>query len=334
MDNRRAIVLISIIAAIVVVVVFGGSYYGVIRPLEEKEARLEVAVEAAGEYEAEIRVLEKQKSELWQAVSESSKKTASVTLGFVNMSEETYTHIVPLMEAYGYTGTIVWSESNDELLDAWYITELIDQGWDVVIGGDLILDDERAELRSSMEVELFARGLETTGMYYLEEGAITTEQQTSLLEAGVTGFLQKTSYRSTIYSYDLDNGLYQVEYAPFFYGENQLVTRLESAVEQKAAYMIAMGEVVSVEEELTDVNVSNERFEAHLARLQMYVEAGTLQVQTITELMEYNDEVQNHYEEQLDFYEESIVDIDEKMEELEIQIDAVYEQWRIEEAGE
>ncbi len=329
--DRRVQAVVSIIISIVVVMVIGVLYCSKMQEMNEKEARLIEANEKASVFEKEIATLESEKSALWAEVVASGSRVASVTFAFVDMSEETYEKVAPLMDAYGYQGTIVWLESNYDLLEEWYILELIEDGWDVVIGGDFITDEESVATMEAMKEELEERGILSNHIYYVDNLSLTISQQNELLELGFEGFAQTTKYTTTLNTTSLENGLYQLEYGPFFYGENQLVTILGLLVEQKVGYMISIDEVVEEVYEKMNVNISDNRLEAYLERVRVYEDKGTLLIQTLSEQVEYKEEKELAYSEQLLIYEEAIIEIDAAIDELEEEVDVVYAQWRLEE---
>lgn len=331
MRDRRIQAVVSILISIVLVAGIGFFYYSKIKEMNEKEERLIEANEKASVYENEIAALESEKIALYSENVVSGTKISSVTIAFVDMSEETYENAVPMMEEYGYEGTIVWLDSNYDLLDEWYIIELIEKGWDVVIGGDFILDEESLATMELMKSELEERDIFLNNIYYVDNLSLTASQQNEVLELGFDGYAQITKYTTTINSQTLENGLYQLEYAPFFYGENKLGTLLGLVVDQDAGYIVSIDAVVDEEDEKTNVNISNIRLESLLDLVTEYEEEGTMQVQILSEQIEYKNNMESAYSEELLIYEEAIVDIDCAIEELQAERDAVYAQWRLEE---
>lgn len=229
------------------------------------------------------------------------------------------------------THTNLWLDSNYDLLDEWYIIELIEKGWDVVIGGDFILDEESLATMELMKSELEERDIFLNNIYYVDNLSLTASQQNEVLELGFDGYAQITKYTTTINSQTLENGLYQLEYAPFFYGENKLGTLLGLVVDQDAGYIVSIDAVVDEEDEKTNVNISNIRLESLLDLVTEYEEEGTMQVQILSEQIEYKNNMESAYSEELLIYEEAIVDVDCAIEELQAERDAVYAQWRLEE---
>lgn len=279
----------------------------------------------------------------WQSRLEEAKwGKPCVILLFNTMNRELYSVIYDLMEQYGFHGTFVLQNGNlpggnRSLISRGEVSALLNVGWDYAIAENVNAGKEGNNELATGEADtdwadMLDRHLASLGTMSRPSTLLCTESQYAkitneyLIERefknvcvlNMTDFPTLAKPEGDVWL--LDAGVYTEN-------DSKVLNTLSAAVKTGRSMMICINEIVS-ESEAADYNLTVNKFQSLLTSLKALVDQEIMDVRTISEYRQYEEEILKGYRELEMQYAAFREEMDQKITELDEQEQAILSVWR------
>lgn len=291
----------------------------------QADARRRAACE---ELEQELRPLELERHDLRQELDELEKEFGTKTEGvgsivflFTNLDEKIYTEIYPQMTGYGFRGVLTLSKDQlpgrDGCMSREQFEELTEAGWECCVRRENG-EDFREWLANAGEI---ARKTEITlpeAVYY-PQGAYSDEED----------FLSRQGFQTAVHHGEEGRNLLITETGEEIWypgampwSQKDAPDRMDEAISQKANLVFTVGTDVPEEEYVPESYVSMMEY------MNRYCQTDELKVMTLSEAREYRAELERNRYDLGGGYREQKKKLEERIDELGREMDAVTEKYR------
>lgn len=316
-QTEKTVKIICIVLSVILAAALAALLYADYQKSKATEARLSEIAERARPYESEIRDLEKELSDLKEGQHYSSEE-AEFMVGFIVSEKSDMAYISEISKEYPINPVVVI----DCTADISSIAECLDEAdakWEIMLYAPSYsagINDKVAEVRK----HLFNLSKRDTGIFLLRRYN-DTETNIALLKQN--GFIGYTAYHESPSFGQSENGMVYFDYSLITTDSIDIAARL-SACRQKKASMMVVFDISALHtgdlSESTVTRISDE--------LEYYANQENSRFSTVTEVVAELSDINRIEAEMVAKNESRISELNEQIERLNDQINAIWAEWR------